>query len=318
MRDNNERTVDVIIPVYRPKEQLNRLLEMLDKQTRKPEKIIIMNTEQSYWDDRAYAHIPNLEVHHVTREEYDHGGTRNLGAGYASADVMVFMTDDAVPADEYLLERLTAAFDRRGPEGETVIMAYACQLAAKDCEFIERYTRSFNYPEEPCVKTAGDLPRLGIKTYFASNVCCAYDRELYFKRGGFIRKTIFNEDMIFAGGAVQAGYAIVYEAGAKVIHSHNYSCMQQFHRNFDLAVSQADHPEVFEGIRSESEGIRMVKNTARYLISQGKAWLLPSLVMKTGCKYVGYLMGKRYRKLPARLVRWCSMNKNYWIEKAGM
>lgn len=318
MRDNNERTVDVIIPVYRPKEKLNRLLEMLGRQTRKPEKIIIMNTERSYWNDGAFAHIPNLEVHHVTKEEYDHGGTRDRGAGYSTADVMVFMTDDAVPADELLLERLTAAFDRRGPRGEAVIMAYACQLAAENCDFIERYTRSFNYPGESCVKTKTDLPRLGIKTYFVSNVCCAYDRELYVRRGGFIKKTIFNEDMIFAGGAVQAGYAIAYEASAKVIHSHNYTCMQQFHRNFDLAVSQADHPEVFEKIRSESEGIRMVKNTARYLMRRKKPWLLPVLVVRTGSKYVGYLMGKRYRKLPMPLVRWCSMNKNYWIEKAGM
>ena len=49
-------------------------------------------------------------------------------------------------------------------------------------------------------------------------------------------------------------YAIAYVADAKVIHSHNYNCTQQFKRNFDLAVSQADHPEVFGGIHSESEG----------------------------------------------------------------
>ena len=42
---------------------------------------------------------------------------------------------------------------------------------------------------------------------------------------------------------------------AQVVHSHNYCALQQFHRNFDLAVSQTMHPEVFGGIRSESEGI---------------------------------------------------------------
>lgn len=35
------------------------------------------------------------------------------------------MTDDAVPADEFLIEKLVGAFDQRGPEGEAVIMAYA-------------------------------------------------------------------------------------------------------------------------------------------------------------------------------------------------
>ena len=66
-----------------------------------------------------------------------------------------------------------------------------------------------------------------------------------------MKKTIFNEDMIFAGGLIQKGYGVAYAAEAKVVHSHNHSAIQQFHRNFDLAVSQADHPEVFDGIRSE-------------------------------------------------------------------
>ena len=55
---------------------------------------------------------------------------------------------------------------------------------------------------------------------------------------------------------INAGYKVAYVAEARVIHSHNYTGMQQFHRNFDMAVSQAEHPEVFEGIKSESEGIK--------------------------------------------------------------
>ena len=119
------------------------------------------------------------------------------------------MTDDAVPADERLIEHLAAAFDKRGPGGESVIMAYARQLPDKDCAMAERFTRSFNYPEDSCIKTKEDLGRMGIKTFFASNVCCAYDREKFWFQGGFIQKTIFNEDMIFAGKAVlQDDYAM--------------------------------------------------------------------------------------------------------------
>ncbi|MFR5150572.1 MAG: hypothetical protein ACLTER_14385 [Ruminococcus sp.] len=50
--------------------------------------------------------------------------------------------------------------------------------------------------------------------------------------------------MIYAGTMAKRGYGIAYAADACVIHSHNYSCRQQFHRNFDLGVSQADHPEI--------------------------------------------------------------------------
>mgnify|MGYP000414701448 FL=1 len=79
---------------------------------------------------------------------------------------MVFMTDDAVPADERLIEHLTAAFDQRGPGGESVIMAYARQLPDKDCAMAERFTRSFNYPEDSCIKTKEDLGKNGHQDLF--------------------------------------------------------------------------------------------------------------------------------------------------------
>ena len=77
---------------------------------------------------------------------------------------------------------------------------------------------------------------------------------IFLSAGGFEDPTIFNEDMIFAGKRILAGDKVAYVAEAKVIHSHNYTGSQQFHRNFDLAVSQAQHPEVFEGVPSEGEG----------------------------------------------------------------
>lgn len=68
---------------------------------------------------------------------------------------------------------------------------------------VERYGRYFNYPAKSQVKTKKDLSRLGIKTYFASNVCCAYRRDVFEKQGGFISHTIFNEDMIYAAGSLR-------------------------------------------------------------------------------------------------------------------
>ena len=169
-----------------------------------------------------------------------------------------------------------------------------------ECSFVERYTRSFNYPEISCVKTKADLPRYGIKTYFCSNVCAAYKKDIFEKLGGFVERTIFNEDMIYAGNLIQAGYGIAYAADAKVIHSHNYSCMQQFHRNFDLGVSQAEHPEIFEGVPSEGEGIRLVKRSLGYLIRTGHFWLIPQLIWQSGMKYAGF-WGKDTENFPGKL-----------------
>ncbi|MCI8887393.1 MAG: glycosyltransferase family 2 protein [Hungatella sp.] len=307
--------VDVLIPVYKPDKTFSRLLQMLKQQTYPINRIIVMNTEERYWDQAGFLPVEGLEVHHVTKEDFDHGGTRNLAAGYSQGEIMIFMTDDAVPRDRYLVERLVEALEQKGPAGETVAMAYGRQMPRKDCRTIERYTRNFNYPDCRAVKTLRDLPRLGIKTYFASNVCCAYRKEIFEDLHGFIYSTIFNEDMIYGAGVIKAGYAIAYEPGAMVIHSHNLTAVEQFCRNFDLAVSQADHPEVFEGLPSEGEGIRMVKQTAAWLMRTGRFWLLPSLVMVSGCKYLGYLTGKRYKSLPRQVILRCTMNRQYWERK---
>ncbi|MDD7023385.1 MAG: glycosyltransferase family 2 protein [Oscillospiraceae bacterium] len=303
-------TVDVVIPTYKPDEKFDRLMQMLQKQTYPIGTILIMNTEKRFFPKKGYETWQKVQLRHIKAEDFDHGGTRDGAASLLSGDLILFMTQDAVPTDEYLVERLAAAF-----ADEQVAAAYARQLPDLNCDWIERYTRSFNYPEKSRLKTAEDIPELGIKAFFASNVCAAYRRELFWKQGGFPERTIFNEDMIFAGWAVKAGYGIAYAAEARVIHSHNLSGREQFHRNFDLAVSQTEHPEVFAGIRSEGEGLRLVKSTVKYLLKCGKFYLIPGMMWTTGCKYLGYLLGKRYKRLPKRFVRACSLNKRYWGDK---
>ena len=300
--------VDVIIPVYHPGKEFSVLLERLTEQTAVIHRIIAMNTEENYWNKELEQKYPLLEVHHLKKSEFDHGGTRAWAAELSDAEIMVFMTQDAVPADRNLIENLVKALEKE----KMIAAAYARQLPNEMCSFAERYTRSFNYPEKSNVRTQRDLSLYGIKTFFCSNVCAAYKKEIYQELGGFVRKTIFNEDMIYAGKLIQMGYGIAYAADAKVIHSHNYSCMQQFHRNFDLGVSQAEHPEIFAGVPSEGEGIKLVKKTINYLIQKRKIWLIPGVILQSGCKYAGYLSGKNYRKLPRKMILWCTMNREYW------
>jgi len=221
------------------------------------------------------------------------------------------MTQDAMPQDEYLLEKLLKCL-----EEEEVAAAYARQLPAPDSTPVESYMRSFNYPEKSEVKSVKDMETRGIKAFFCSNVCCAYKRDIYEKLGGFIRHTIFNEDMIYAAGALKAGYRIAYAADAKVVHSHNYTCKQQLRRNFDLGVSQAEHPEIFANVPSEGEGIKSVKATAAYLKQNGMWKWIPHLILQSGFKYLGYLLGKNYRKLPHKYVMKLTMNKEYWEQDA--
>lgn len=306
-------TVDAIILTYKPTKQVFQLIEALEAQSYPLHQIILMNTEEKYFEKLFYGtgfleRYKNIEVHHVSAKEFDHGKTRNRATAYSKADVFICMTQDMIPADHELVAHLVTALTSR----EGIAAAYARQLPLPDCREIERFTRSFNYPEESGIKTKEDIERLGIKTFFCSNVCAAYNRNIFDMLGGFIKKTIFNEDMIYAGHAIRTNYKIAYAAEARVLHSHNYTCMQQFRRNFDMGVSQAEHPEVFGGISSESEGVKLVTLTMKHLHKNKKSYLIPYLIVSSGCKYLGYQLGLHYKGLPYGMIKWCTGSKAYW------
>lgn len=300
--------VDVVIPTYHPGKEFETLLERLWQQEYPVEKIIVMNTERMYWNPEWEKRYPKLEVHHLSKEEFDHGGTRRAAASKSDSDILVFMTQDALPADAYLIQKLIQPI----LEEEKVGASYARQLPKAGCPYLEQYVRKFNYPEDSCIKRKADVKKYGVKTYFCSNVCAAYDKAAYLEAGGFVGKTIFNEDMILAGTMVQKGWGVAYAAEANVFHSHSYSCREQFHRNFDLGVSQKDHPEIFGALSSEGEGLRMVKNTMAHLWKKKKFQLIPVFFVQSAFKYAGYFLGKRYTRLPEYLVKKCTMNPAYW------
>ena len=283
----------------------------IEKQTIRPKKIIILQTVTDI-NRKEEFRIPDnydidIQVSYIDKANYDHGGTRRYGAGLSNADILMYMTQDAVPKDEFLIENLIKPY-----QDPQVSASYARQLANSKADIIEHYTRNFNYPNESRVKSVKDIEALGIKTYFCSNVCATYRRDIYEKLGGFVEKTIFNEDMIMAHAMIHAGYKIAYQADAKVIHSHVYSYLQQFSRNFDLGVSHRQYAKVFLGVKSEAEGIRLVKCTLQYLVDHKEYLLIPDLILSSGFKYLGYKLGVNYNKLPKDFVIRCSMNKGYW------
>lgn len=279
---------DIIIPTYRPGAEFEKTLSRLSLQTEKAEHLIVINTEEEFWDRKFEEAWPGMIVKHIRKKEFNHGGTRDLAAKLSDADILVFMTMDACPADDTTIEKLI-----RPIVEHRAAVSYARQVPAADADEIEKITREFNYPEKPALKTRADLPKLGIKAFFCSNVCAAYDKKIFDELGGFGNGLDFNEDTIFASRAIEAGYAVSYTAGSEVIHSHHYSGRQQYQRNYFIGKNHVEHPEVFGKYPSEGEGVKLVKQTASKLVKRGKWYLVPRLVWISGCKYLGYKAGRR-------------------------
>lgn len=160
-------------------------------------------------------------IHQV---EFDHGDTRNLMAALSEGDLLVFLTQDAIPSDERFLAKLAANF-----EDEEVGAAYCRNVPRPDAELL---TKVFS-AGDPGYATERRVVRLPDReTYAALNpherrvlynfndVASAIRRTLW-ERHPFPR-TEFGEDVLMARALLEAGYAIVYDAHATVEHSHDY------------------------------------------------------------------------------------------------
>lgn len=300
--------VDAVIPAYKPGHDLRELVEKLLDQTVRLGRIIIINTDREFFDEKEYLIAPAVEVVHITRHEFDHAGTRDMGLRMSDADYVLFMTMDAIPKDNYLAEKLLSGFRR----ADNIAVSYARQLPKKDCNRIEQITREFNYPAQSRVQTSDDIKELGIKAYFCSDVCAMYDTSIYRSLGGFKAPAIFNEDMVYAAGALDAGYAVSYCADALVYHSHNYTGRQYYRRNFDLGVSQADHPEIFERFNVKGTGMQLVRKSLAQICRSGTPADIIRLVYYSGMKYLGFRKGKNYHKLSLESCLKHTSDKEYW------
>lgn len=301
--------VDVVIPVYKPEQDFFDVLQKLLSQTVCPTNIWLMQTVSTKEEPLLVFDDERIHVLPVLQSQFDHGETRAQGAMHSEADYLLFMTQDAVPKDDTLIQAMVEAM-----ADKKVGVTYARQLARADAGILESLTREYNYPAQSQVKSLEDEKKLGIKTYFCSDVCAMYRREYYEQLGGFRSPMIFNEDMIMAYDMIHAGYQVVYQASAQVIHSHNYTCMQQFHRNFDLGVSQKQYSDVFASISSEKEGAGYAMKTIKTLLAKRHPLFAFYFAMQCGFKLIGYKLGLQYEKLPKRVLLWCTGSKWFWKE----
>ncbi|MFC5649817.1 glycosyltransferase family 2 protein [Paenibacillus solisilvae] len=298
--------VSVIIPTYHAGPVFEELLASLQRQTLLPHEIIIVDSSSAD-GTAALAQRMGARVFTVLQSEFDHGGTRNYAAGLAKGDILVFMTQDAMPDHEQMLEELVRPF-----HNEQISCTYARQLPRPQENILEKLSRGFNYPDQAIIKDKNDILRLGIKTFFCSNVCAAVRRETFYEVGRFPEPVIFNEDMFLAAKCILSGYSIAYAANSRVIHSHDYSLLQQFRRFFDNGVSMRNSDWLSEYTAVGKEGSRLLR-TQLQALHQQRAWhWIPRLIAEMAAKWIGFQLGKRYELLPKPLRVRFSMHRKMW------
>lgn len=253
------------------------------------------------------AHNLGFDVINIDAKEFNHGGTRNqLVNANSDYDVVIFLTQDAIPEPGYI-DRILSAFDN--PD---VACVYGRQLPHHDANPIARHARYFNYPEKSGVYSFGDAEKMGLKTVFMSNSFSAYRISVFKVLGGFPSNTILCEDMFFTAKSVLAGYKVAYVSDAVARHSHNYSPLEEFKRYFDIGVFHADEYWIRERFGGAGgEGKRFIFSELRFLLKENFTYI-PVALVNNFMKITGYKLGQNYKRIPRSIVKFFSMHKRYW------
>ena len=299
--------VSLIIPALEAGAYIGSLISALGEQTLLPSEIIIIDSSSS---DRTVeiATAIGCMVKVIEKEKFNHGGTRNMGATIASGDVLVFMTQDALPVNTYFLMNLIQPII----DDDQVVATTARQIPYHHASPLEKFARSFNYPPVPYIRNFDDIDHLGVKAFFFSNVASAIRKDIFEEVGGFPDNVIMNEDMMFCAKVLQKGYSVAYVANAIVIHSHHYTIRQTFNRYFDIGVALEENKKLLSGVQAGGEGVGFVVEQSRYLMSERLWRWIPISGLEVLAKALGYYLGRNHKYLPCKMIKQLSMHSYYW------
>lgn len=312
-----DKNIDIAILTTNKWEELKPLYLKLSTQSVKPHKIFLLNTvsnseKNKYDDEEVKKYIRDILINKnidfecimINKKDFNHGSTRNIAAKASNADYIIYMTDDAEPVDDYLIEKLLAGMNRsidikdkiKDKSDRIVAASYARQIARRDASFIEKKVREYNYKDISFENNESTASIRGIKNIFLSNVCAIYDLNILKENGYFEENIDFNEDTLYADKIIKKGYSIIYNAEAKVYHSHNYSYIEQYNRNVLIGKSHATHPEVFGVYKSEGEGTKLASFVCIECIKRLKFMSMLSFIIECIYRYKGYKDGKKLGK----------------------
>ena len=280
-------TVSIIIPALNAEKELPGLLKALSEQTTQADEIILTDSESTD-RTRQIAEAEGVRVIPILRKDFDHGGTRDMALRATTGDIIVFLTQDAIPADKFFLANLI-----RPLEQEKVAVVTGRQLPKENATPMEKLVREFNYPAASHIRSEADVEKMGIKAFFCSDVCAAYNRRIYLELGGFDHPLKTNEDMFYAARAIRGGYRVAYEADARVFHSHNFTLKEQYRRNRIQGYEIERHRSVLGDVSQESEGMKLVKYVSGGLLKHGRIFSFIHFGLDCCARLLGSQAGRK-------------------------
>jgi rhamnosyltransferase len=304
-------SVTVIIPTCNAACYLNSIFSVLERQTKSIDEVIIIDSESNDNTVEIAKEHKNVRIIEIKRTDFNHGGTRHKAFLESTGDVVCFLTQDALPKNEFYIENLIKPIQ----EDSKVAMVGGRQIARKNASNIEKYVRLFNYKEISKVWDKKDREELGIKAFFISDSCSAYRRSAYVKTEGFEKNILTNEDMEIAARFLEAGYKLAYQADAQVYHSHNYTLLQQFKRNFDVGAFLSMYSKYFHKPKTKNEGVKMAKEILKKLIKERHFIEAFYCNVDFFVRFLGNFMGSKYKILPLPSVKMMSGQRSWWCEK---
>ena len=300
----SDQMVSILIPTYNAGPSFGTLLEILTRQQLRLFEVIVVDSSSTD-ETLSIAKSHGVRTHVIPKREFDHGGTRTDMGKLAKGDVLVYLTQDALPLNEVAVPALVSKL----LEDERIGAAFGRQIPHRDATPFAQHLRAFNYPAVSHIRALQDCKQYGMKTFFCSNSFAAYKRKALERIGWFKSGLLMGEDMHACAKMLLDGFHIAYVAEAVVYHSHNYSIRQEFKRYFDLGAFFKREPWIRDRYGSaNSEGIRFVTSEISFLLKDGFFSHIPVSLVRNTAKWAGFQLGHLYPYLPGWMVRWASMH----------
>ncbi len=172
-----------------------------------------------------------VKVVHINPYDFGHGKTRNLGARLAKGKYLIFITQDAIPFDDYWLELLINSIEH----DKKIAGVYSRNIPKSDCDpFEARYIASA-WGEKKEIKSKENYENYK-KLVFFSNTSSCIRRDIW-EKFPFNDNLVQTEDQDWSKRVLEAGYEIAYEPASMVYHSHSYPIKKLFSKYFDAGTA---------------------------------------------------------------------------------